>query len=338
MMKESVATKKPSNHGAPDQSASSIRARYDGASGEPVDAAAIEITNDGVFVVTDRPLPIGKRISVEIQLASEQISMTAAARVIEKRGMADALGRPAGMRMKFISIEDGALASIQRLAEAEEASTGRARQRTQLGVAPAAPLAMLPADRRALSEPLFPGPESTVSAVVAPVVAPVIEEIAAPVASPESEVRPMVVAVSAPEAAPPPEAPAPRMPTLEAFAVAPAPPEEMPQFRPSRAKRVIVAALVAAGIAGAIVGYRGFRSSIASTTSASVAGPPAAAADPRPASPPVEQAPASPPAPVVTTEPAAVSPPASAAPSTHRSPSRPHRGAPRKSAPTKRTH
>jgi uncharacterized protein (TIGR02266 family) len=114
-----------------------VRVTYESATGERVETVAQDLARGGLFVRAAKPLAVGKRIALEIQVVGEQGTWSALGRVIWIREAADGEHRPAGMGVKLIDIEDSVAAAIDRLVET--------RERTEPGVGvPSAPPAIAP--------------------------------------------------------------------------------------------------------------------------------------------------------------------------------------------------
>jgi uncharacterized protein (TIGR02266 family) len=124
-----------------------VRVTYESATGERVETVAQDLARGGLFVRTAKPLAVGKRLALEIQVVGEQGTWSALGRVVWIREAADG-ERPAGMGVKLIDIEDSVVAAIDRLVET--------RERTEPGVgAPSAPPAVPVAPRApAMSIPI----------------------------------------------------------------------------------------------------------------------------------------------------------------------------------------
>jgi uncharacterized protein (TIGR02266 family) len=113
-----------------------VRVTYESATGDRVETAAYDLARGGLFVRTAKPLAVGKRIALEIQVIGEQGTWSALGRVVWTREAADG-ERPAGMGVKLIDIDDSVAAAIDRLVET--------RERTEPGVgAPSLPPPMDP--------------------------------------------------------------------------------------------------------------------------------------------------------------------------------------------------
>jgi hypothetical protein len=72
------------------------------------------------MVLTDKPLAVGKRIELEIQVPGHPVTWTALGRVVWARAHADGEDKPAGMGVKLIDVEDDALETIERLVGVSE--------------------------------------------------------------------------------------------------------------------------------------------------------------------------------------------------------------------------
>jgi uncharacterized protein (TIGR02266 family) len=115
-----------------------VRVTYESATGDRVETVAHDLARSGLFVRAAKPLAVGKRIALEIQVIGEQGTWSALGRVVWTRETPDG-DRPAGMGVKLIDIEESVVAVIDRLVET--------RERTEPGVGvPSAPPAM---DQRA---------------------------------------------------------------------------------------------------------------------------------------------------------------------------------------------
>jgi len=105
---------------APRARISGARVTYESAiGGDRVEADALNLGRGGIFVLTEKPLPVGKRIALDIQVAGELVPWPALGRVIWSRER-DGERRPAGMGVKLIDVDDSVLESIERLVEGRE--------------------------------------------------------------------------------------------------------------------------------------------------------------------------------------------------------------------------
>jgi uncharacterized protein (TIGR02266 family) len=144
-----------------DERRRSPRARIAGArvhcetpSGDRVSGRGVDLGRGGVFVQSADSLPVGKHVTLEIQIPGELAPWSAVGRVVWTRRHDEGGGLPAGLGIAFIDVDDAVLAAIGRLlARAPEAPPSRrppdgapSRERTVLGVGlpEQAPVAMAP--------------------------------------------------------------------------------------------------------------------------------------------------------------------------------------------------
>ncbi len=111
---------------------SGVRVTYEGATGLVHEAPVANLSREGLFIATADPTAVGKRLSLDIQVAGEAGSWPALGRVVWLRAE-DEWDLPAGMAVKIIDIEESIAAAIDRLIEARE------RTEPGLGGAEAAP-------------------------------------------------------------------------------------------------------------------------------------------------------------------------------------------------------
>lgn len=151
---------------APRARISGARVTYESAAGDHVETDALNIGRGGLFVTASKPLAVGRRISLDIQMAGEAGPWSALGRIVWVRQDADGTQRPPGMGVKLIDVEDAMVAAIDRLiqvrqaaeqAEVARAAGGSKREPTMLGVgslkeaAPAVPIvAVAPRERTIL--------------------------------------------------------------------------------------------------------------------------------------------------------------------------------------------
>ena len=142
---------------------SGVRVTIEGATGERHQAEVADLSKEGLFIVSETPLAIGKRLSLEIYAVGEPAPWPALGRVVWTRETGDGEERPPGMGVKIIDIEDAAAEAVDRLLETRErtepglggAEKGEpGREKTMLGVGvsaepplPAAPI-LVPAPGR----------------------------------------------------------------------------------------------------------------------------------------------------------------------------------------------
>jgi Tfp pilus assembly protein PilZ len=80
----------------------------------------IDLSREGLYIPSATPLPVGKRLSLEIQPIGEPKPWSALGRVVWVRDADDGDERPAGMAVKIIDAEDAVVMAIQGLLEARE--------------------------------------------------------------------------------------------------------------------------------------------------------------------------------------------------------------------------
>jgi uncharacterized protein (TIGR02266 family) len=93
-----------------------VRATFEGAAGQRQQADVPNLGQGGLFLQTDSPLPVGKRLSLEIHVIGQPAPWSALARVVWARWLAGDEG-PAGMGVKLIDVEDEVSEAIGRLVE-----------------------------------------------------------------------------------------------------------------------------------------------------------------------------------------------------------------------------
>jgi uncharacterized protein (TIGR02266 family) len=99
---------------------SGLHVAFENASGERIEADVHDLGSGGVFVCTTKPVPVGKRVPLEIRIAAG--TWSALGRVVWTRETESAEGPP-GMGLKLIDLEDAAVEAIDRLvAERGEAA------------------------------------------------------------------------------------------------------------------------------------------------------------------------------------------------------------------------
>jgi uncharacterized protein (TIGR02266 family) len=97
-----------------------VRVTYESAAGDRVDADATDLARGGLFVRTATPLPVGKRIALEIQVVGEQAPWSALGRVVWIRERGEGDEQPPGMGVKLIDVDDAVAAGLDRLVETRE--------------------------------------------------------------------------------------------------------------------------------------------------------------------------------------------------------------------------
>ena len=115
-----------------------VRVACEAASGRRVDGEVLDVGLGGLFVRTPDHVPVGARLSLEIQVAGEPQPWMLLGRVRwvrEEDGDAD---RPRGFGVAFLDVEDAVAADIDRLIAAHKAvpsvRAAPPRERTVLGV------------------------------------------------------------------------------------------------------------------------------------------------------------------------------------------------------------
>src|SRR5580658_3828588 len=118
-----------------------VRATYESAAGDPLEAEVLDIGKGGLFLRATHPIQVGKRMSFEIREAGGAATGSVLGRVIWVRAVDEGESRPRGVGVKFIDAEDDAMSAIDRLIEAGERAdrgiakpTAPAREQTVLGV------------------------------------------------------------------------------------------------------------------------------------------------------------------------------------------------------------
>lgn len=154
-----------------------------------------DVSAGGLFVQTESPFTAGTLLKFEIRIGNEQSVIVGVGRVVWKRDTASPDGRPSGMGVKFIKIDDPSKALIRSLVEKNEG----AGSEYQAGMgAPAAasvaPTAAVPVTKPA-SQSNLPAAKADLPAAAAPLTA-----------SPSKPAAPAPAAAAAKPAAPAPAA------------------------------------------------------------------------------------------------------------------------------------
>ena len=92
-----------------------VCATFEGASGERQEADVADIGRGGLFLETDSPLSVGKRLSIEIQVPGESSAWPGLGRVVWSRSHDSGSAYPPGMGVKLIDVDDARSASIDEL-------------------------------------------------------------------------------------------------------------------------------------------------------------------------------------------------------------------------------
>jgi type IV pilus assembly protein PilZ len=100
----------------------------------------LDLGPGGLFVEADEPIPVGTLLTLEIEIPGESATASATGRVTWVREALSADGKPPGMGVTFIDVDDAVRASIDRFLEREAPSEApapnapKSRQRTVVGV------------------------------------------------------------------------------------------------------------------------------------------------------------------------------------------------------------
>ena len=143
--------------------------RCESATGKELVSRWLDLESGGLFVETDKPSPVGTLFTLEIEIPGEREVASAAGRVTWVREAPSADGKPPGMGVTFIDVDDAVRASIGRFLAREAPSEAQApspnalpsRERTVVGVGLSAET---PAAAAAPSAPM-PSREKTVLGV-----------------------------------------------------------------------------------------------------------------------------------------------------------------------------
>jgi uncharacterized protein (TIGR02266 family) len=122
---------------------SGVRVTYESANGQRVEAEALDLSTGGLFLRTNTPLAVGKRITLDIQVIGEPSSWSALGRVVWVRPNA-APGMPAGMGVKLIDVEDAVVNAIDSLVETREPTSPGVGAGVKGEIAPVTPVVMAP--------------------------------------------------------------------------------------------------------------------------------------------------------------------------------------------------
>jgi uncharacterized protein (TIGR02266 family) len=183
---------------------SGVRVTYEGATGAKIEADVLDLATGGMFIRTESPLATGKRIALDLHIMGEPGPWSALGRVVWTRAAAEP-GRPAGMGVKLIDVDDETIDAIARLVET--------REPTAPGVGKIEPTPI----------------------VALGVGAPERERTLMGVGADSDPPTPMVAKPAAPAPPPPPPQPAPPLPSPE-----PAPAREPEAPHPPREQSVAI--------------------------------------------------------------------------------------------------
>lgn len=96
-----------------------VRVTYEDENGQTVGADVLDMASGGLFIRTQAPLPVGRRIAVDLTVVGEPGPWAAIGRVVWVRE-ADEDGRPPGMGVKLIDVDDATTAALERLLDTRE--------------------------------------------------------------------------------------------------------------------------------------------------------------------------------------------------------------------------
>jgi len=174
---------------------SGLHATYESADGVSQQADVFNLSRAGLFLETASQVPVGKRLSLEVHVTGEPAPWPALGRVIWTRPAYGGEGRPCGMGVKLIDVEDAVVEAIDRfvdLREKTEPGLGQEHEHEHLyastilgvGAAPVRELAPATASEplvTPLLAPLVPVPLASLRGDAAQVPSvPAIEEPSAP--------------------------------------------------------------------------------------------------------------------------------------------------------------
>jgi type IV pilus assembly protein PilZ len=116
--------------------------RCESATGRKLVSRWLDLGSGGLFVETDEPPTAGTLLTLEIEIPGERAAASAAGRVTWVREGQSSDGKPPGMGVAFIDVDDAVRASIGRFVARESLSEAQAqspkalpsRERTVLGV------------------------------------------------------------------------------------------------------------------------------------------------------------------------------------------------------------
>lgn len=115
-----------------------IRVKYERAGSEASHDHVKNLGRGGIFIATQRPLVVGKLVHVELSVPGDADTLSATGRVVWIRGITVNDDRPAGMGVKFIDVDEGALEVISRMVREHDSpkpgATAPAREKTIMGV------------------------------------------------------------------------------------------------------------------------------------------------------------------------------------------------------------
>jgi uncharacterized protein (TIGR02266 family) len=109
---------------ARDPNKGEIVARYASATVEELIAKhALDVSEGGMLLRSSCSLPTGKLVNFEVRLSNEEVVLSGAGRIAWKRDAPDA-DRPAGVAVRFVDLDDGSQALVDRLLAAKGNAVG----------------------------------------------------------------------------------------------------------------------------------------------------------------------------------------------------------------------
>jgi uncharacterized protein (TIGR02266 family) len=96
-----------------------VKVTYEDASGTRIEEDVLDLAVGGIFIRSLVPMSVGKRIALDLTIVGEPGPWSALGRVVWTRPDATP-GRPAGMGVKIIDMDDATAALIARLVETRE--------------------------------------------------------------------------------------------------------------------------------------------------------------------------------------------------------------------------
>jgi Tfp pilus assembly protein PilZ len=99
---------------------SGLFATYESADGVSHRADVLNLSRAGLFLETEARVPVGKRLSLEVHASGEPAPWPALGRVIWTRLSYEGDGRPCGMGVKLIDVEDAVVEAIERFVDLRE--------------------------------------------------------------------------------------------------------------------------------------------------------------------------------------------------------------------------
>jgi uncharacterized protein (TIGR02266 family) len=185
-----------------------IRATYETAGGDRAEGSVHDLGIGGAFVRAPLPLPVGKRIMLELAIEGEKGPITTTARVVWKRDVSAGEDQPAGMGLVFLDLDDAAQALVARLTSTRERTVIGVPAPAQESKVPATPVVSVgPRQRTAMGMGAPPEREESLPDELGWTEKPAEQPIEALVetpAAPKPEPTPPPAPAPAPAPAPPP--------------------------------------------------------------------------------------------------------------------------------------